>query len=136
MTTAVATKDINDFSMLDVAALLNCNFTLTGSRAICPQAASTASDWDWIGLVENLPVAALLLIEDKWETGTSFPEDASKLTGVQFISMKKGKMNLLITADANFHKAFLLATRVATQLGLTSKNHRIQLFQAILYGNG
>jgi len=49
---------------------------------------------------------------------------------------KETNVNILATQCPEWHKRFALATRIATELGLTIRKQRVQLFQAILYGNG
>lgn len=115
---------------------------LTGSRAICPQVVGESSDHDYIAWVPNLTTAQKLL------TDAGFVGGESMMTGeicptTKFISLKRksttsppASVNVIATADEEFFKAYMLETRVATQLGLTVKSQRVQLFQAILYANG
>ena len=57
----------------------------------------------------------------------------SKTTS-QFISLKKGNINLIVTDNKDFYDKFLLATHVCKTLNVMEKQHRITVFQAILYG--
>lgn len=43
--------------------------------------------------------------------------------------------NLIITRSKEFATKFLVATHVCKTLNLLDKNHRILVFQAVLYGN-
>jgi hypothetical protein len=52
-----------------------------------------------------------------------------------FQSFSKGDLNLIVTQDPEFHRRFLAATSVAKKLNLLEKADRIDLFQAVLYGN-
>jgi len=112
---------------------------LTGSRAICPSACGPNSDWDFIGVVPNLVERAAQLLSDGWESGTSlkFTTNGTPIAlNGKFVSLKRGMVNLIITDDAKWRDDFMMATRVATRLGLTIKSQRVDLFQAILYGKG
>jgi len=57
----------------------------------------------------------------------------SKTTS-QFISLKQGDINLIVTDNKDFYDKFLLATHVCKTLNVMEKQHRITVFQAILYG--
>jgi hypothetical protein len=51
-----------------------------------------------------------------------------------FRSFRRGDLNLIVTQDPAFFQLFLTATHLAKIFNLLQKNHRIALFQAILYG--
>jgi len=53
----------------------------------------------------------------------------------EFNSWRRGKLNLILTDCEEFYESFMLASRVAKKLNLLNKKDRIDLFQAILYGN-
>lgn len=55
--------------------------------------------------------------------------------GNTFFSMRRGDMNYIVTSDETFYKRFSAATNLAKQYNLTTKEERVQLFQAVLYGN-
>lgn len=60
----------------------------------------------------------------------------SKCSGQpHFISLRKGDVNLIVSSDKDFVDKFLLATHVCKTLNVMSKQHRIVVFQAILYRN-
>lgn len=52
-----------------------------------------------------------------------------------FFSMRKGEMNYIITCSEDFYKRFSAATELAKLYNLKTKVERVQLFQAVLYGN-
>lgn len=127
--------------------------TAVGSRVTCDPA-PTDTDADYLVLVmpfDHLPLEQGLpamdqrvfemhnaLTGDGWELGGSRPDNDSHgaLTELgSFNSYTKGEINLIITADHAFHRAFLAATVVAKHLNLQDKADRIKLFQAVLYGN-
>jgi len=53
----------------------------------------------------------------------------------RFSSYVKKEVNLIVTEDPKFFDKFMAATSVAKRLNLLSKEDRIALFQAVLYGN-
>jgi hypothetical protein len=70
------------------------------------------------------------------ELGEGYAEDA--LNGGEsdrFQSYRLGDVNLIVTVDPIFYQRFQYATQIATRANLLQKEERIELFQAILYGN-
>lgn len=113
-------------------------FYFVGSRITCLPAPKD-TDIDIICLLPNSHLGPLK--EDiellGFEIGGSRPiNELSGLYESEFISLKLGDYNLIITGDRSFFEKFLLATRISTKLNLMKKEDRIALFQAILYGNG
>jgi hypothetical protein len=53
----------------------------------------------------------------------------------EFVSIRKGDINLIVTEDKGFYDKFLLATHVCKTLNVMEKVNRVMVFQAILYGN-
>lgn len=53
---------------------------------------------------------------------------------IEFRSLRKGELNLIVTESGDFFDRFMKATRIARRLNLLEKGDRISLFQAILYG--
>ena len=107
---------------------------LTGSRAICPRCVAGDSDHDYLVKVDDLTTAVSILeAKDFSSAGASLNDDGAIKPNVKFVSLRRGNLNLIITSDAEFFSDFMLATRVATTLGLTYRPQRITLFQAILY---
>jgi len=125
------------YTIEQVSAIVNCvEVQMTGSRVICPQSVHAASDHDFLVRVENLNAAYQDLVAKDFHGGASMDDNDAIKPGVKFVSLKRNDLNLIVTDDAKFFADFMLATRVATQLGLTYRGHRIALFQAILYGKG
>ncbi len=111
-----------------------------GSRVTCSPA-PTDTDEDFLVFVPGEPneVHALIdrpLTEAGWDLGGSLPTDMQ--TPIEshhrFWSYTRGDQNLIITASEPFYARFLAATAVAKRLNLLSKDDRIALFQAVLYG--
>lgn len=50
-----------------------------------------------------------------------------------FVSLRRGNVNLLATHRLDFYEKFMAATSVAKKLNLLKKSDRIDLFQAVLY---
>lgn len=50
-----------------------------------------------------------------------------------FLNMKNGKFDLIITDDREFYKKFIKATLIAKELNLLKREDRISLFKGILY---
>ena len=109
----------------------------TGSRVICPVGTlGNGSDWDFVVLVPDLAYSILRLMADGFEDGPSMKSADLQHEVPQFASLKKEKLNLIVTSDKEFYDGFCLSTRVAMALGLTMRPQRVLVFQAILYGNG
>ncbi len=115
--------------------VLKCS--ATGSRVIC-NPAPTNTDEDYILLVrpnnfENLDEA---FNTEGFIIGGSmaFMVDAPLDEDDTFCSYKKGDINLIVTADAEFYHRFVVAAHIAKSLNLLNKDERIMLFQGMLYG--
>lgn len=110
--------------------------TLVGSRVTCSPP-PTDTDQDVLCLVRNDKIASLVgrLDGAGWVRGGSNARNTNMGHVAGFDSYTKGDINLLLTADDNFHRRFLAATSVAKHLNLLVKADRIALFQAVLYGN-
>jgi hypothetical protein len=106
-----------------------------GSRVTCrPVPAGT--DDDWLALVTDTDAAARFFAATGWRQGGGAPADGDSVSvRDRFWSFAKGELNVIITQSEHFFDQFMLATRVAKKLNLLHKIHRIDLFQAILYGN-
>jgi hypothetical protein len=50
----------------------------------------------------------------------------------QFISLRRGRINVILTNDKPFYNGFVTATELAKKLNVTKKEHRIELFDTIL----
>lgn len=114
------------------------SITPVGSRVTC-NPAPTDTDKDWLVLVDKAEEFKLWewLSNSQWEIGGSLPDDMKQYINPDdvFYSFTLGVDNIIMTTSAVFHKRFLAATSIAKHLNLLSKNDRIALFQAVLYGN-
>jgi hypothetical protein len=61
-------------------------------------------------------------------------KDSGSYTGPAFHSLRHGEVNLIITDSEEFYDKFMLATHVCKSLNVLDKQHRIIVFQSILYG--
>jgi len=100
-----------------------------GSRITC-NPAPTDTDEDVLLLTDDLET----LIGDCIEVGFTRDGDTRASYPVDFVSLRNGSMNFIVTDDEEFYKKFMLATHVCKSLNLMEKNNRITVFQAILYG--
>jgi len=97
-----------------------------GSRVTCVPA-PTDTDEDVLILTDDL---------SKFVTGcvkAGFKETGS-YAGTAFVSLRQGEVNLIITDEGEFYDKFMLATYVCKSLNVLDKQHRIIVFQSILYG--
>ena len=97
-----------------------------GSRVTCVPA-PTDTDEDVLILTDDL---------SKFVTGcvkAGFKKTGS-YAGTAFVSLRQGEVNLIITDEGEFYDKFMLATHVCKSLNVLDKQHRITVFQAILYG--
>lgn len=106
----------------------------TGSRVINPKEAEEKdSDWDWVALV--MDGTFLKVVKTGLENGWDVEGDEDLLLKgeVDFISLRSENKNLIIVKDLEFFNLFVLATNVAKELQLDTRQKRVCLFQAILY---
>jgi hypothetical protein len=101
-----------------------------GSRVTCVPA-PTDTDEDVLLLTDDLNT----LIGDCIEVGFTQDGEAGKTYPKEFVSLRSGTMNFIVTDNEEFFKKFMLATHVCKSLNVKSKADRICVFQAILYGN-
>lgn len=100
----------------------------TGSRWICdPPPMHT--DEDWICLAETFETATNDLVAEDFEEEGEYREE-----GNNFLSFRKGDVNLIVVTEEGYYNEFCLATKLARKYNLLQKRDRIQLFQAILEG--
>lgn len=97
-----------------------------GSRVTCDPA-PTDTDEDYVVYTEEL----LTLIGDCVEQGF---RNEGNYADSNFHSLRTGVINLIITDRKEFFDKFVLATHVCKTLNVLDKQHRIVVFQAILYG--
>lgn len=101
-----------------------------GSRVTCSPA-PTDTDEDVLLLTDDLST----LIGDCIEVGFTQDGEVGRAYPKEFVSLRSGTMNFIVTDNEEFFKKFMLATHVCKFLNLKSKADRICVFQAILYGN-
>lgn len=106
-----------DTKVLEMAAV--------GSRVTC-NPAPTDTDEDILILTEDVA----LFLGDALEAGFS---NCGFYVDCDFISLRKGEINLIVTEESSFYNKFILATHVCKALNLLDKEQRITVFQAILY---
>lgn len=102
----------------------------TGSRIICPSLAKE-SDFDWIILVNDIRPVLDSMFQEDWVLEGDEDQAVPKAYG--FCSLRRDNVNLIITSSQEFYDAFELATKVAKELELNTREKRVCLFQAILY---
>lgn len=101
----------------------------TGSRWTCQPPVLDRDD-DRLLLVTDLALAVRLLRADGWKTGGSAPDTGRS----GWVSMKRGEVNLILTDSPPFASRFEMATSLAARLNLLTRESRVALFKAILYG--
>jgi hypothetical protein len=103
----------------------------TGSRVICdPPVMDTDEDYVvWVGNTTK----------DRLEADgfvcTTLCSDGDYDDMQDFVTYRRGKINLITTESGTFYGYFNAATSLAKRLKLNRKEDRITLFQAILYEN-
>jgi len=97
-----------------------------GSRVTCVPA-PTDTDEDVLVLTDDITKFVHSC------TKAGFKETGS-YAGPAFYSLRQGEVNLIITDEEEFYDKFMLATHVCKSLNVLDKQHRIIVFQAILYG--
>lgn len=110
-----------------------------GSRVTC-WPAPTDTDADYLVYVEAEQAGRFLerMLPEGYVAGGSRVEENSQelINGESgFVSFVHGEVNLIVTSNWTFYRAFLAATSVAKRLNIMDKADRIALFQAVLYGN-
>ena len=111
-----------------------------GSRVTC-NPAPTDTDEDFLLLIDDV-----LKFQTQVESlgyflgGSNIPHEDNTLSqDDRFMSFTKEidgiYVNLIVTQSLIFFEKFMTATHVARRLNILNKEHRIVLFQAILYGN-
>lgn len=100
-----------------------------GSRITCLPAPKD-TDEDVLLLTDDLN----MLIADCIEVGFTRDGDIKASYPEGFVSLRNGTMNFIVTDNEEFFDKFMLATFVCKSLNVLEKQHRITVFQAILYG--
>lgn len=89
--------------------------------------------------VTNTDIDIVVLAKNGWEmpalsAGYGFEESDVEYESMgEFVSVRRGNENLIVTLDKKFYKKFVYATQLARLLNLTEKSDRVKLFQAVLY---
>jgi len=52
-----------------------------------------------------------------------------------FVSLRKNKINIILTSDKKFFLNFLMANKVCVDLQLTSREDRVKVHKTLLYTN-
>lgn len=111
------------------------SITPVGSRITCDPP-PTDTDEDWLVIIKHPKLNDALSLLDKEGFKLDNPNEHYRPEEGRFNSWRKGETNLIVTRDWEFHRRFLAATHVAKNLNVMSKQDRVTLFQACLYGNG
>lgn len=104
------------------------NYFRFGSREVC-NPAPMDTDEDWAILLPNIPVlvdAVNMLDERGWERG------GSEVPETEFLSFRKGDLNLVLTNSLRFYNKYQVATELCKDLNLLNKPDRINVFNKIL----
>ena len=105
-----------------------------GSRVTCDPAPMD-TDEDWLVLIKEKNYNAVLYELDRHLFTLDRPNTHYRPENNTFNSWRgqEGE-NLIITSESSFYIKFLAATHVAKNLNIMSKQDRVMLFQAVLYG--
>lgn len=115
---------------------IGAEVTACGSRVTCNPPPSE-TDEDWLVLVNQDRISGIISFlssegDWKWEGSSEHYQD---LAANSFMSWRKGKVNLIITASKDFATRHKLATAHCKRDNVMGKQERIKIFQAYLYGN-
>lgn len=114
---------------------LGADCTPCGSRVTCSPP-PTDTDQDYLVVVpdedEKVGTAVEILHENSfnWEGSEHY-----QMAADNFMSWRKGDVNLIVTRNNEFARKHKAATALAKRLNLMDKADRVALFQAVLYGN-
>lgn len=126
---------------------LGCRIEQCGSQITCDPPPGEASDYDFLVQVpagDRLAQRITDLVRRLTDLGFFWEGCEHYQTEIagSFMSFRladesqpKGGLNLIVTAHEWFAKRHRLATWVCKQLNLMVKEHRLTVFQAILYDN-
>lgn len=122
----------------DLAPLVQ-RITPVGSRVTCnPAPTDTDADYLVYVLPENARTFIGRMACGGFEAGGSRVEHNSRELedgDEAFMSFTQGEVNLIVTSSYMFQVRFLAATGLAAKFNLLDKAARIELFQAVIYGN-
>ncbi len=77
-----------------------------------------------------IPILVLSIPEEDYQREGKNDE----IKDMEFLSLKRDEINLIITKSQKFVDKFLLATSLTKRLNLMDKDDRIAVFRAVLYG--
>lgn len=127
--------DPDDRMIWDEAESITGPLIPTGSRLFCPSGLHESSDFDGFTSVSESQIQTM--IERDWVTGTSMenPDGSAKgLSGLEFVSLKKEKINVIGFLSRDLLERYELATELCKALGgPTHRKDRVLVFRAILY---
>lgn len=104
----------------------------TGSRVIGGAHEDSDDDYVLLSTPELVqPLEKILLEEGFYHGGSLEYDDTGKPKIVDFLSLKKDNLNLILTNRDDFFDDFDKATRLAKKLRLVNKEDRVTLFKAI-----
>lgn len=124
MTENIKSIRIDDLRWVDGHSPIK--YRLTGSKVIDPKNAEK-SDTDILCLVADINDFVEVM---EWEGWVCESDDEEIL---DFVSLRSEDTNLIVTDSPEFYAKFELATQVAQELQLDSREKRVCLFQSILY---
>lgn len=127
-------SDISDveFALQEIG----CEISPCGSRVTCNPIPDEA-DTDFLVFCENDVVVSRtvnVLSEHgfNWEGSEHYQQVASS----SFMSWRsEHNVNMIVTSSMDFHRRHQAATALCKALNILEKERRIDLFQAVLYGN-
>jgi len=113
---------------------INADISPAGSRVTCsPPPADTDADFLVLILPHDVAgcMARLSMMIWIWEGSREHYQNQAQDS---FMPFRKGSVNLLVSANAEWGRRHKAATFVCTRLNLMNKDDRVTLFQAVLYG--
>lgn len=121
---------------LDVRKLLSdYTFEPCGSRVTCDPS-PFGSDFDYLVVIPDKRVCVAEVVSGLLLLGFECEGDAEyQGAGGDFMSWRRGDVNLIVTADVDFAAKHRVATALCKRLNLMNKPDRIAVFQAVLYAN-
>lgn len=109
-------------------------YAYVGSRATCVPA-PTDTDKDIIIYTDDCHAMVMASHIHGFTIGGSLIKNKMHLTQKpDFISIRKGELNLIITEKIEHFNNFILASNIAKKLNVLLKEDRIALFHAIMFG--
>ena len=126
----------------DLIAIVGANSCFqVGSQVTCnPPPPQPPSDNDILLLDTSFVLTYSYFDEKKgWKCAAEYihnKEKPPKHLNQDFISFKRGSINVIVANSEDFFNRFLYATSIAMGLNLLEKADRIELFQSVLYSNG